>query len=50
MKVKGFTLVGDWTSPKMAATYDRWVTHQVWAVPLACICMLLSGHANSAVW
>ena len=29
VKVKGFTIDGDWTSPKMAATYDRWATHQV---------------------
>ena len=29
VKVKGFTIDGDWTSPKMAATYDRWISQQV---------------------
>lgn len=28
-KVKGFTLDGEWTTPRMAATYDRWMSHQV---------------------
>ncbi|KAK9787128.1 hypothetical protein WJX73_004056 [Symbiochloris irregularis] len=27
-KVKGFHLDGEWTTPRMAATYDRWMTHQ----------------------
>ena len=29
VKIKGFTIDGDWTSPKMAATYDRWISQQV---------------------
>lgn len=28
-KVKGFTIDGEWTTPRMAAAYDRWMTHQV---------------------
>ena len=29
VKVKDFTLDIDWTSPLMAATYDRWLSFQV---------------------
>ena len=37
-KVKGFTIDGEWTTPRMAATYDRWISHQVMMQ-----CHLLSG-------